>query len=147
MNEAPSVPLGAFFYLSIMNEKLSLLTELVKLMRFDRNEKVEEFNFITAIAKSLNVPAADCAKVFEEYHEFIAPEHEVDRIVQFQRLVLLANIDLGVSPREMNFLQKAGLKLGLNPDAVSMVLNEMKQYDFGKIPHDRLVKIFKVYHN
>ncbi len=48
---------------------------------------------------------------------------------------------------ELDILKKAGLKLGLNLEAVEIVLTEMKKSKNGMVPADRLIKIFKVYHN
>lgn len=47
----------------------------------------------------------------------------------------------------MAFLREAGFRLGLNPDAVEAIFVEMKKHKTGMIPTERLVKIFKTYHN
>jgi len=130
-----------------MEEKLSMLSELIRLMRFDQDEQETEFNFILSIAESMGVSSEQCAKLFNEYADYVAPKYETERIIQFQRLILLANLDVEVSPREINFLQKAGMKLGLNPDAIQAVLNKMKEFPAGNIPPADLMEIYKVYHN
>jgi hypothetical protein len=85
--------------------------------------------------------------LFAVHIDFTPPPFETDRILQFYRLVLLANIDLEVNPEEVIFLREAGFKLGLNPDAVENVFMEKKKHKNGMIPTNRLIEIFQVYHN
>lgn len=130
-----------------MEEKLSLLTQLIKMARIDREVREDEHRFILAIAEMLEVPESQVDPLFEEYIESHPPESEFDRILQFHRLVLIANVDLEVNSRELEFLRECGLHLGLRPEAVENVLREMKHHHHGMIPHERILNIFKAYHN
>jgi hypothetical protein len=75
------------------------------------------------------------------------PKLEVDRIVQFHRLVLLMNVDLETSHLEINYIKEAGIRMGLNPLAIEQVLNEMNSFPNKIIPPERLLEIFQLYHN
>jgi len=130
-----------------MKEKLSILTELIKLAKVDMKLGDEEYQFLQVIANLLEIEKEQLDSLILEYVEFTPPPLEVDRILQFQRLVLLANVDMKLDSSELDMLEKAGLKLGLNLEAVKIVLAEMKKNKNGMVPVDRLIKIFKVYHN
>ena len=130
-----------------MEEKLSIITELIKLANSDKNLRDEEFQFIIAISKMIGLTEADITPLFDKYIDFVAPKPEFDRILQFQRLVLVANVDRNVDLHEIEFLKDVGLKMGLHPDAVEFVLSEMTKHENGLIPSDILINTFQVYHN
>ena len=91
-----------------MKEKLSLLTELVKLARCDHNVREQEYESLMTIAQSLNVSKEDFDSLFEKYIEFTPPESEFERILQFHRLVLLMNIDKETSDVEVELIKDIG---------------------------------------
>lgn len=130
-----------------MNEKLSILTELIKLARVDNQVKNEEYNFLLAMARLLKIDKSQLDTLFTKYIDFTPPPLEVDRILQFQRLVLLANVDMEIVSNEIEMLKAAGLRLGLNSDAIENVIIEMKKYKNGIVPTNRLIEIFKAHHN
>ena len=130
-----------------MREKLSILTELIKLAKADQEFRKEELNFLLAIARLLKVDESQLEALFSEYIEFSPPPLEFDRILQFQRMVLLANVDLRLDSNEMKMLREGGLRLGLNADAIENVLFEMNKHEHGIVPSEKLIEIFKVYHN
>lgn len=130
-----------------MNEKLSLLSELVKMARVDSEISTMELEFIQQIALMLGVEKDHVMALIGEEIAFKAPKSEFERIVQFHRLVLLANVDLQIEGEEIIALQKAGIKLGLRPEAVTAVILEMPKHEHGMIPTDRMLQIFTTYHN
>jgi len=130
-----------------MKEKLSLLTELIKLARCDHKVREQEYEFLLSIARSLNVSQEDFDSLFEDYIEFTPPESEFERILQFHRLVLLMNIDQETSDSELDFLRNIGLRIGLNPAATDKVMVEMHHYPNKVIPPERLIEIFKENYN
>lgn len=130
-----------------MKEKLSLLTELIKLARCDNNVREQEYDFLLTIAKSLDVGISDFEQLFEEYIEFTPPLTEFERILQFHRLVLLMNIDTETSDSELDFLRDIGIRIGLNPEATEKVLTKMNDYPNKVIPPEKLIAIFKEQYN
>ena len=130
-----------------MKEKLSLLTELIKLARCDHEVREQEYIFLQTIAQSLQVSKEDFDALFEEYIEFTPPESEFERILQFHRLVLLMNVDQETSHSEIDFLKDIGIRIGLNPNATNRVLATMNDYPNKVIPPDKLIEIFKENYN
>lgn len=130
-----------------MKEKLSLLTELIKLASCDKQIREKEYDFIMVIAERLGVDKTTCDELFAEYIEFTPPKSEFDRILQFHRLVLLMNIDQDIKSKELNFVKNLGIRMGLNPMATNKVLTEMHKYPGKLVPSDRLIQIFKEQYN
>lgn len=130
-----------------MKEKLSLLTELIKLANCDKTLKEQEYNFISAVAKSLEVDHQEFEKLFNQYIDFTPPVSEVDRILQFHRLVLLMNIDKATKEEELKIVRNLGFRMGLNPLSTETVLHEMNMYPDKIIPTQRLLEIFKANFN
>ena len=130
-----------------MKEKLSLLTELIKLARCDHKVREQEYIFLLSIAQSLDVSKEDFDSLFETYIEFTPPESEFERILQFHRLVLLMNIDKETSDLEVEFLKDIGIRIGLNPMATNQVLAKMNDYPNKVIPPEKLIEIFKEHYN
>jgi hypothetical protein len=71
----------------------------------------------------------------------------MERIVQFQRMMLLINIDQDVSVEEIEFVRLASIRMGLNPDAVKESLLRMHQFPNSAIPPEDLLRIFSKYMN
>lgn len=130
-----------------MKEKLSLLTELIKLARCDNEVREQEYTFLLSIARSLKVSKEDFDSLFKTYIEFTPPESEFERILQFHRLVLLMNVDMETSDLELAFLRDMGIRIGLNPNATNRVLTEMHNYPNKLIPPNKLIEIFKENYN
>lgn len=129
------------------NEKLSLLAELVKLARADKELKQAEYDFLSIIAMQLKITPKEFKTIFEENIEFQPPKLEVDRILQFQRLVLLMQVDQSIDNEELLHIREMGIRMGLNPVATNKVLEVMHQYENGIVPPDELIAIFKTFHN
>lgn len=130
-----------------MSEEINLLIQLIKLAEADENLREAEYTFLLQCANILGVKREEFEVLFAENIEFSPPKFEMDRILQFYRLVLLANVDMEVNKDEARFLREAGFRLGLNPDAIENVLLKMKEHKNGKIPTEKLIEIFQVHHN
>lgn len=128
-------------------EKLSLLSELIKLARVDEQVKEIEFQFLFAIAIQLQVEKTDFEKLFDEYIQFTPPKLESDRILQFQRLILLMHIDLDVHSEQINMIKELGIRMGLAPSATNEILRTMNDYPNKIVPVDKLIQLFQVHHN
>jgi uncharacterized tellurite resistance protein B-like protein len=130
-----------------MKEKLSLLTQLIKLAQCDQKVREQEYEFLLTIARSLDVGKDDFDALFKKYIEFTPPESEFERILQFHRLVLLMNVDQETSDSEIEFIKDIGIRIGLSPLATNRVLAEMDRYPDKVIPPDKLIDIFKEQYN
>lgn len=132
---------------SPLKERLSLLTELIKLAKSDENLRQSEFEFLYAIAKQLKISDEQFENLFNNYIEFTPPKNEMDRIVQFQRLILMMNVDQNVSEEEVNHVRQIGIRMGLAPRATDKVLAAMREHENGMLPPEKLISIFKTQHN
>jgi len=130
-----------------MDEKLSLISDLIKLAKADGEISEKEYEFLLTMSRIIGIDEYEFNKIFSKDVKFTPPLNEQERIVQFYRLVLLANIDLNVDSQEINYLKQSGLQLGLNLFSIETVLQEMKKNKNGKIPSERLIEIFKINHN
>ena len=130
-----------------MQEKLSLIKELIKLASADHDVREKEYHFIISVGKMLGIDNNTVDSLFAGNIEVVIPEDEAGRIIQFYRMILLMNVDLHVNNDELNFVRSAGLRLGLRPMAVEKVLEEMKKGERGMIPEDRLIEIFTTFRN
>ena len=130
-----------------MKEKLSLLQDLIKIANADGQFRDDEQRFIFAIAEQMEITPKDYMRLFKENITYSPPKLEMDRIVHFQRLILVMNVDQNVSLTEIKEVQNLGLKMGLHPEAINQVLTEMHDYQNKMLPPARLIEIFKAHHN
>lgn len=129
------------------NEKLGLLAQLVQMAKADGKIRDVEFQFLISLAAQMGVTKDDFKQISEKNIEFQPPRLESERIVQFQRLILLMNIDLEIDDREMDYIKDLGIRMGLHPSATNTVLREMHDYENKIVPPARLIEIFSTYHN
>ncbi|OFZ56616.1 MAG: hypothetical protein A3D92_10630 [Bacteroidetes bacterium RIFCSPHIGHO2_02_FULL_44_7] len=128
-------------------EKRSLLSDLVKLAKSDDEVRDAEFQFLLSISAQLGITKDDFKAIFESYIEFHPPKLELDRIVQFQRLILLMNVDLEVGDDEINYIKDIGIRMGLHPAATNEVLVRMHEFPNKIVPPETLLEIFRTFHN
>jgi uncharacterized tellurite resistance protein B-like protein len=133
--------------LKTMEEKRSMISELIELAKVDDHVSEQEIGFIQQIGNMLGMEDADILKLFKEPAPFHLPNEHFDRIVHFQQMVLLMNVDQEVDNSEISHLRYMGMKLGLNPKAVNEVLKRMYEFPNNMIPADELLKIYSKYLN
>ena len=128
-------------------ERLSLIVELIKMAKSDNSIRDIEFEFLLTIATQMGVTKDEFKELFEAYIEFNPPKLEFDRIVQFQRLVLLMNVDLHIDEAEILYIKDLGMRMGLHPMATNEVLKVMNDYPNKVVPPEKLIQIFRTFHN
>lgn len=128
-------------------EKLSLLSDLIHFAKADKKFKVQEYEFIVAIATQLGVSRSEVDDLIDTKVENIALHPESQRILQFHRLVLLMNVDQEASQQEIHKIKEMGLLMGLRPEAIDTVLEVMHEYPNKVIPPQELMSIFSKYYN
>lgn len=142
-----------FFELEFKNskreqkEKLSLMAELIKLANADLEVRDEEIQFLAAVSNQLKLNDEDFKKLINENIDFVPPKNDADRILQFQRLVLLINIDQKVTSSEKISIKNIGLKMGIVPDAIDEVLKRMNSNGGKALNSNELIDIFKSFLN
>jgi hypothetical protein len=132
---------------NVYKEKLSNLSMLIQLARADKNLDDIEIEFYLRVAKRLGVFKEDYEKVFHGGYEFTPPKNEVERVVLFHSLVILAYIDDKIEDSEIHFCYELGLKLGLNTSAVRDILTKLKEEPKVAIDPKRVDKVFKSFLN
>lgn len=130
-----------------MDEKLSLLSELIRLASSDSELREREYDFLLSIARGLGIEKEAFDKLFEKHIDFRPPKSEFDRILQFHRLVLLMNIDGESSPEELDQIRDTGIRMGLSPDSTEQVLEMMERFENRVIPPETLIAVFKKQYN
>ncbi len=128
-------------------ETQSMIADLIKMAKADDEIRDIEFEFLHTLARQLGVTTDEFRDLFEKYIEFNPPKLEADRIVQFQRLVLLMNVDQNPSEEEMNYLRTVGIRMGLHPRATDEVLSVMHKYENKVVPPMELIRIFATFNN
>jgi uncharacterized tellurite resistance protein B-like protein len=129
------------------NERLSLLKELIKLAKADEDVREIEFEFLLILAQQMGVTKEEFIKLFEQYIEFHPPKLEYERIIQFQRLILVMNVDQNMAQDELDYVRELGIRMGLHPAATDEILKVMYNYENKVIPPEKLIEIFKTFHN
>ena len=128
-------------------KKPGVLTEIAKLVKSENDIRDIEFHFLLSMASQAGVTKNEFKSLFEQYIEFNPPKLEADRIIQFQRLILLMNIDLEVDIEEIIYIKDLGIRMGLHPAATDEILKQMNNYENNIVPHEKLINIFKTFHN
>lgn len=124
-------------------ERLQLLSDLIDLARVDNDVKGIEEDFLTTLAKRLELTPEDYVQAAKSKRPGNYPDGEVERIIQFHRLVLLMNVDAETGGEELVFLKQVALRMGLNPMSVQKVLRVMHEYPNKVVPPQVLLSIFK----
>lgn len=129
------------------NERLSILKELIKLAKADEDVREIEFEFLLILSQQMGITKEEFIKLFEQYIEFHPPKLEFERILQFQRLILVMNVDQNMSQDELDYVRELGIRMGLHPSATDEVLKVMHNYENKVVPPEKLIEIFKTFHN
>ena len=129
------------------DEKLSLLSEMIQFAKADNNFNEMEYNFILAVAEQIGVSKEEVDLLKENKVEKKHLKPESQRILQFHRLVLLMNVDQEVSDAELVNIKNMGLSMGLRPEAIDTVLEEMHNHPNKVIPPHELIAIFSRFYN
>lgn len=122
--------------------KLSMMAELVKLAKADKEIRTEEIQFLSSIALSLGISDTDFEKIVHEHIDFVVPHDDSERVLQFQRLVLLMHVDFEVTDAELITLKTIGMRLGLAPDSINGVLKRMKENGGKALSMEELKEVF-----
>ncbi|KAA2219966.1 TerB family tellurite resistance protein [Maribacter flavus] len=133
--------------MNTLKEKLSILSEMIAFARVDNTLKQSEYDFLFNVAQSLEVSKREFDGLFQREVEHIIPKSQAERLVQFNRLILLMNIDDENNLKEIERLHDIGLRMGLPPSAIEQVLSIMHEYPNKIVPPEIIINIFKAHYN
>lgn len=129
------------------NQRNSLFSQLIRLAQTDGEVDFKEFQFLLTLALQMGMDKDELKILFEEHIDFHPPRIEYERIVQFQRLILMMNVDLEIDEKEMEYVRDLGFRMGLHQHAIEEILNVMNNYPNKVVPPEKLIQIFSTYHN
>ena len=127
--------------------KLGLLKQLIIVANADGKIAESEYQLLIALAAQMGLSKDDVEKVFDPSIKVAVPQNDGDRVLQFHRMILLMNVDANASPVEIETIRKMGIMLGLNPQGIELVFEEMKTHPNNLIPPTRMIEIFTKYMN
>ena len=128
-------------------EKIGLIQLLIGLSKSDHKFDEIERRFISKIAEMIGVSRNQLREIENFETTFAPPKSEFARILQFQQLILLMNIDGEINESEKHYIRDVGIRMGLNPLAIEEVFVAVKQFPNGSIPPKLLIDIFTKFHN
>lgn len=133
--------------MNTLKEKLSILSEMIAFARIDDRLKQSEYDFLFNVAQSLDISKRQFDALFQKEVEHVIPKSQAERLVQFNRLILLMNIDSNNNLKEIERLHDIGLRMGLPPSAIEQVLSIMHEYPNNIVPPEIIINIFKAHYN
>ena len=131
----------------MQNEKHQIISDMISLAKADQVLHEREYEFILVVAERLGMNKSEVDALLQQPLEGQVFKTELQRITQFHRLLLLMNVDMETHFVEIDAIRNYGLRLGIRPEAIEQILNEMGQYENKMMPSDRLVEIFKRFYN
>jgi hypothetical protein len=128
-------------------EKLSILSEMISFAKVDNTLKQAEYDFLFNVAQQLGDSKAKFDNLFKNKAEHVIPKTQAERLVQFNRLILLMNVDDSQELNEIRRLHDIGLAMGLPPSAIQQVLSIMHNYPNRVVPPEIIISIFRAHYN
>ena len=128
-------------------ERYNILAELIRLAQADKEFHDIEHQFIRIIASQLGLNDEEFNKILHSTESYPKPKPLGDRMLQFQRLWLLMNVDVSIGENEMSALKTAAIQLGLNPEATNEVIRISSNYPNNLVPNELFIAIFKKHNN
>ena len=129
------------------NEKKQIISDMISMAKADNTIHDQEYNFILIVAEQLGIDQQTVDYLTKNPLDETVFSSDAERFTQFQRMLLLMNVDEKAHLIEIETLRKYGLKLGIRAEAVDQLLSEMNDYENKMIPADRLMEIFKRFYN
>ena len=131
----------------MQNEKHQIISDMISLAKADQVLHEREYEFILVVAERMGMNKTEVDTLLQKPLEAQVFKTELQRITQFHRLLLLMNVDMETHLVELDAIRNYGLRLGIRPEAIEQILNEMGDYENKMMPSDRLVEIFKRFYN
>ncbi len=128
-------------------QKLSLLSELIRLANADGEHRDEEYDMLHLVAQTLEVEPMEMEELFLRSAQFHPPKEEVKRIVVFYHMLRIVWADDHLDPDEVHLLRELGAQLSLPIQAMDTAIKRSKIYPQGNIPDQEWIEIFQVHHN
>ena len=125
-------------------QKLNLLSQLVKMAKADKIFKFVEFKYLTDVAELLGITSGQLDEIIENDIVAPLPKSMPDRTRQIYRLSVMMMVDGEISKEEMILLKNYAVELGLTPNGVEIMIARMEQNKGGMLLDDELLQIFSI---
>ena len=125
-------------------EKLNLLSQLVKMAKADKIFKFVEFKYLTDVAEVLGITSGQLDEIIEKDIVAPLPKKIQDRTRQIYRLTVMMMVDGIISKEEMILLKNFAVELGLPPAGVEIMIKRMEQNKGGMLLDEELLEIFSI---
>lgn len=125
----------------------SLLSDLIFLAKADGKIDPAEYDFIHRIGHRMGLDFDTIELLFDHPEPSVPLFTELERITHFHKLLLVMNVDRETHEKEVIALKNFGLRLGIRPGAIDMILERMNQHEDKLIPAEELIRIFQTYYN
>jgi len=129
------------------DDKKALISDFIILAKADDKITEAEYDFMIRLAERMSVTKDVVDELIENPHPSKPIFSELERITHFHKLVLLMNVDRETHEKEVIVLRNFGLKMGIRPGTIDLILVEMNLHEDKIIPSQRLIEIFKSSYN
>jgi uncharacterized tellurite resistance protein B-like protein len=132
---------------NVMEEKISLLSEMIAFAIVDNELHDREYDFLYLVSQELGIEKAVFLDLFSKRDRLVVIKEEFTRILHFYRLALLMHCDNVLHQQEVEAIHQIGIKMGINLNAVKRILKMMEESDNKMIDPAVLIGTFQEQHN
>lgn len=133
--------------MTLQEEKLSLLSEMIAFALVDGELHEEEMNLLHFISQELKVEISEFLSLFFEPKKTVVIKEQFSRILHFYQLALIMHCDNRLHANEKIAIKDIGIRMGLCPISMKSILLLMEQSPDNKVEIDVLITIFQHQHN
>ncbi|UII20238.1 hypothetical protein [Fulvivirga ligni] len=129
-------------------EKLSHLLDLMNMAKIDSSIQRIESVYIYKVAEKMGIDKLELVKLETlGIDKRSVPKTEYQIIPLFHRLLILMCIDTDIDDLEKSFCRELGIKMGLNPFAVTDIIELACKKQPHHLSPDEINTIFRRYYN
>jgi Tellurite resistance protein TerB len=133
--------------MTLQEEKINLLSEMIAFALVDGELHTEEINFLTNVAESLEISKTSYLELFSKSYEPVAIKDPFTRIVHFYELALLMHCDNRLHINEKIAINQIGIRMGLSLHSMHVILEMVSKSPDANLPVDALVSVYQLQHN
>ena len=130
-----------------IQEKKSLIKNLIDLAAIDGVKNQDEMQFIRALADQAKIDGNELLELENSNIEFAPPQNEFDRIEHMHKLMLLMATDQTFSVIEKEFIQNIGLRMGIRPQATIILMDKLENSENNILTPEEIMNVYNTYYN
>lgn len=129
--------------MDIYQEKKNLLLDMIAYATVNGQLDKKEFDFLFMLANTLDIEKGGFMELFYKGTTLKMIKDESVRILQFYRLAIMMQKDGILFVKDATAIKQFAIHMGVNLDAVKIVLKKMKAAPDTQISINELLRIFK----